>query len=240
MSGTRIATDGGFHQERFCSAPEFEGDAINGLAAAKRIAIVKDKAVREVLWFVQWRSIKGGGLQELCDELLQSFPERVGTSTMVKIAAQKQRSSPTATQLEAIRSEWASSCPSEWAFSEWLQDVSEPQSGWILPESEVPQPKTPKEELKLYATRAREFAVQEGLLQHLQRCCLDPNVNIADGVWFFHDLLGALKAVRSRFVDAAKSRLADTAVTIEINRALDFWFSGGGLVLVEAVGGVGG
>ncbi len=34
MSSTRRSTSGIFHQERFCSAPEFEGEAINGLAAA--------------------------------------------------------------------------------------------------------------------------------------------------------------------------------------------------------------
>jgi len=105
MSSTRRSTTSEFHQERFCSAPEFEGDAINGLAAAKRIAIVKDKTAREILWFIQWRSIKGGGLQELCEELLESFPERVGTATMTRLfAAHKQRVSPTATELEAIRS----------------------------------------------------------------------------------------------------------------------------------------
>jgi hypothetical protein len=236
MSSTRRSTTGEFHQERFCSAPEFEGDAINGLAAAKRIAIVKDKAAREILWFIQWRSIKGGGLQELCEELLESFPERVGTSTMVRIAAHKQRSSPTAAELKAIRSEWTSSCSPEWAYSEWLHDVSEddPQNGWI-----VPEPETPKEELERYAKRAREYASQEGLLQHLKLCCLDPKANIADGVWFFHDLFGALKALRSRFVEAAKTRLADTAVTTEINRTLDFWFSRRRMVLIEGVAGIG-
>jgi hypothetical protein len=234
MSSTRKSTDGQFHQERFCSAPEFEGDAINGLAAAKRIAIVKDKAACEILWFIQWRSIKGGGLQELCDELLESFPERIGTSTMVRIAAQKQRGSPTVTELKAIRSEWLDSCSPEWAYSEWLQNVSDPQNGWI-----VPEPETPKEELKRYTMRAREYAAQEGLLQHLKLSCLDPKVNIADGVWFFHDLFGAIKALRSRFVEAAKSRLADTAATVEINRTLDFWFSRRRMVLIEGVAGIG-
>src|ERR1700726_4810539 len=91
MSSTRTSATGEFHQERFCSSPEFEGDAINGLAAAKRISIVKDRATREALWFVQWRSLSPGGLQQLCDELVSTFPDRIGTPMLRRLAASKER-----------------------------------------------------------------------------------------------------------------------------------------------------
>src|SRR5207253_9795979 len=103
----------------------------------------------------------------------------------------------------------------------------------------VPEHETPKEELKRYTMRVREYAAQEGLPQHLKRCCLDPKVSVADGVWFFHDLFGALKALRGRFIEAAKSRLADTAVPMEINRTLDFWFSRRRMVLIEGMAVIG-
>jgi len=82
MSSTRRSTNGVFHQESFCSAPEFEGNAINGNAAAKRIAILNERSIREVLWFIRWRSLTPNGLQQMCDELLSAFPERIGTPTL--------------------------------------------------------------------------------------------------------------------------------------------------------------
>src|SRR5690349_16435278 len=89
MSSTRTSISGEFHAERYCSAPEFEGDHINGLPAAKRIALVKDKAVREVLWFIQWVSLLPDGLQRLCKELTTTFPERIGSLTIRKLRGSK-------------------------------------------------------------------------------------------------------------------------------------------------------
>lgn len=84
MSSTRTATDGILRQERFCSAPEFEGEGINGLAAAKRIEIEADRSTRELLWFIQWRSLAPRGLQQLCSEIVESFPDRIDTPLHVQ------------------------------------------------------------------------------------------------------------------------------------------------------------
>ena len=89
MSSTRTSAGGEFHQERFCSSPEFEGDAINGLAAAKRISIITDRSTRELLWFIQSRSLSKGGLQKLCDELAEFFPQRIGTPTLRVISTER-------------------------------------------------------------------------------------------------------------------------------------------------------
>src|SRR6478609_4568838 len=91
MSSTRKSSDGEFHQERFCSSPEFEGDTINGLPAAKRIAVVQDRETREILYWLQWLSLTPGKLQALCDELVASFPERIGTPTFRKLRESSNR-----------------------------------------------------------------------------------------------------------------------------------------------------
>src|ERR1044071_1105431 len=85
MSSTRRSTDGEFHQGRFCSAPEFAGDTIQGLPAAKRIGIVKDSGTREILWWLQWLSLTPGALQALCDEVIATFPDRIGTPTLRRL-----------------------------------------------------------------------------------------------------------------------------------------------------------
>lgn len=229
MSSTRRAVDGEFHQESFCSSPEFDSGAINGLAASKRISIVKDKAVREVLWFIQWRSLAAGGLQQLCDEVLATFPDRIGTPTLRKVFAKKRRF-PSEKELKAIRSESHAVRPGDisaiFGYPEFLS------ADW----TEVCR--SPGEEMQSCMDDAREAATSE-LDQHLIRYCLDPSCDLQKSPWFFDDLFGVLKALRERFIAAAKARLADTIVTRKINETLDFWFARRRMVLIEGVAGIG-
>lgn len=223
MSSTRRSTTGLFHQERFCSAPEFEGNAINGNAAAKRIAIVKDRAIREVLWFIQWRSLAPNGLQQLCDELLSAFPERIGTPLLRKLTASK-RGFLKEKEIRALRSDCG------------LNDVRD--IGALL-NREFKLSEIPLDEWKLEFYKDRAFNTTGELPQLLKDFCLNPGADISSGVWFFDDLLGALVALRQRFVAAARSRLADTIVTSRINETLNFWFARRRMVLIEGVAGIG-
>jgi AAA domain-containing protein len=230
MSSTRRSTDGEFHQERFCSAPEFEGDAINGGHAAKRISIIKERSLREVLWFIQWRSLRPGGLQQLCDEIISVFPDRIGTPTLRKVFARKQKR-PSERELKAIRSECRSGgladikellCDSEsFRAAEWTE---------VRP--------SPEKEVRSCMDEAHEAATSE-LHQHLKRCCLDPSSDLQRSPWYFDDLLGALKLLRERFIKSAQSRLADTVVSRRINETLEFWFARRRMVLIEGVAGIG-
>jgi len=64
------------------SSPEFaELHGIGAHAVAKRCALLASPAKRELLWFIQGISI-GQGLNWLTEELLGTYPERVGTKTM--------------------------------------------------------------------------------------------------------------------------------------------------------------
>ncbi len=227
MSSTRRATDGLFHQERFCSSPEFEGDAINGLAAAKRISIIKDRTVREVLWFVQWRSLVPGGLQQLCEELGTSFPEHVGTPTLRKLIGSKRRV-VRQDEIRALRKE----CGIFDDDDEYFTPETIDRNGFVLP-------KCPAREFEVEFYQTRTSDALSDLPQILTAFCLDPKADVAKGVWFFSDLLGALAALRERFVSSARSRLADTIVTRRINETLDFWFSRRRMVLIEGVAGIG-
>jgi hypothetical protein len=223
VSNTRKSATGTFHQERFCSSPEFEGDAINGLAAAKRIAIVKDRVVREVLWFTQWRSLAPSGLQQLCDELISAFPERIGTPILRKLTASK-RTVVKGKEIRELRSECGLG-DDEWA-------------GALL-NREFKASEIPLDEWEVNFYQQRALSATEDLPQILRNFCLDPRADISNGVWFFDDLLGALVALREQFIVAARSRLADTIVTSRINQALDFWFARRRMVLIEGVAGIG-
>jgi AAA domain len=214
MSSTRRSTTNEFNQERFCSAPEFEGDAINGFLAAKRIALVREKAVRDLLWFVQWRSLTPGGLQQLCGELISVFPDRIGSPTLRKLASAKRIFLKT----EEVRTLRA-------------------QCG-LGGESDCGEP-IPFEQSTVEFWRNRADGAMAELPEQLKRFCLDPRADISKGFWFFDDLLGALIELRERLAVNARSLLAETAVTLKIFKTLDFWFLERPMVLIEGVAGIG-
>jgi hypothetical protein len=224
MSNTRRSTSGAFRQERFCSSPEFEGDAINGLAAAKRIAIVKDRAVRDVLWFIQWRSLKPTGLQELSEQLIAAFPERIGTPTLLKLIKSKRRKALKESEIRILREECG-------LYDDWAPAILD------RPEFKIEEVPINELELDFYQRRAVEET--KNLPHLLKDFCLNPEANISTGVWYFHDLLGALATLRNRSMEAARARLADTVVTRKISETLDFWFARRRMVLIEGVAGIG-
>jgi hypothetical protein len=234
MSSTRRATDGSFHQERFCSSEEFQGDAINGVATAKRISIVKDRAVCEVLWFIQWRSLARGGLQQLCDDLLALFPERIGTPQLRKLITSKRRV-VRQDEISALRKE----CCIRSFQNHFGHTERDNQSRLIDDEGYVLSQYDDESELEVDYYTALVADRLRDLPQILTTFCLDPKADLSKGVWFFTDLLGALMALREKCILSARSRLADTVVTRQINDTLDFWFARRRMVLIEGVAGIG-
>lgn len=224
MSSTRYSRDGAFHQERFCSAPEILGDAINGLTAAKRIALIEDAATREILWLIQSRSLATGGLRELCSELVAEFPERLTTPTLTKLRALR-RTALNDPELRQLRSEFCI-----------VRDVTIDE---ILGRGSADDDSIPTGEWDLEFYERRIGQQIEDLPGFFTRCCVDPDTEISHGVWFFRDVLDALRELRNRIAQKARQRLADTAVTGAINGTLDFFHASRRMVLIEGVAGIG-
>lgn len=223
MSNTRRSTSGEFRQERFCSAPEFEGDSISGLSAAKRIAIIKDRSIREILWWIQWRSLAPAGLHELCDELIAAFPDRIGTATLRKLTVSKRQRMLRRSDIRQLREE----CGLYDSTAEAILDRD-------FKLSEVPIEEWELDFYKQYA-----IAAMAKLPRALKNYCLNPAADISKEIWFFHDLVGALRVLRERFISSARSRLADTVVTNQISQTLDFWFARRRMILIEGSAGIG-
>jgi hypothetical protein len=91
MSSTRRADPNApLSQERYMSSPEFsELHGINGMAVAKRCALLASPLKQQLLWFIQGLSLLKGGCKTLAIELLKMFPERVGTYKMHKLGMAK-------------------------------------------------------------------------------------------------------------------------------------------------------
>ena len=233
MSSTRRSSDGVFHQERFCSSPEFQTDGINGLAAAKRIAIVTDRSVREILWWLQWCSLSPGGIQQIRDQLCSEFKDRITTPTLRKVFARKNKR-PSPEELRAICNEVG---VYQWTdISQYFSSLNESDG---FDRRACPEGKPSPHEQAAQKLEDTRQAAAEKLCRHLIMCCLDPSQDVSVSPWYFDNLFGALTALRRQSIKAAQTRLADTAISRSINETLDFCLSRRRMVLLEGPAGLG-
>lgn len=92
-------------QERYMSSPEYaELRGLSGTAVAPRAAIVDNPAIRRLIWFLQARSIESGGLKRVAREVLDQYPDCIGTPSMHKFGM-KPGQVYKAEQVRAIRAE---------------------------------------------------------------------------------------------------------------------------------------
>lgn len=193
MSGTRKATDGGFHQERFCSAPELEGDAINALMAAKRIAIVEKRETQRLLWWIQWRSLVPTGIQQLCEELRAAFPNRFGTTTALQKFYAPKRRGVSEDELRQIQKESHHvSARHRLAMLCCVDDFLDDEDGYrrVEPEEQMPTPREEAEEYREAADKATS-----SLSQFLRECCVESGHERRSGLLVFHRSSGRAERI---------------------------------------------
>lgn len=87
MSSTRRVKAGEpRRQNGWASATEYDVlRGINGTAVAFKAALQDDPDKRQLLYFLQALSLRDGGTKRIARELVEMFPERIGTPTMIKI-----------------------------------------------------------------------------------------------------------------------------------------------------------
>jgi histone H3/H4 len=246
MSSTRYAPeDSELRQERWASSSEYNG-AISALLAAKRIALVDDEETKAVLWFIQARSLRPGGLKELTKELFAFLPRSVGTPTMRRTCCKPDKVYP-ADLVRKIRDELPCRLPGceiplrgdvvyMWGGPDdgdekILKDAPDSYSGAVF----------------LEIVRRASVSLPE----HLTRLCLDPGIDLtkqevsrynddhAAGVWYFAGLLDGLKKYRQHLAAIAFEGLATTDVSDQMREALDFCYRRRRMILIEGVAGIG-
>lgn len=225
MSTRRTDSDT-LNQERWCSSPEFTEGTINALLAAKRIALVEDQKLRELLWFIQWRSLKAGGIKALAKELIETFTGRVGTPLLRQWRDEPHRLL-NRREVKAVEAE----LPDDAKYLAVDMYI-------FLPETaERSGPK------KFYTSDFTDRLIQglDELPEYLMRLCLDPSMQITwkTSPWYFQDLLGALRQVRSAGTWEATHRLADTEISRKMNETLDFCYRRRRMVFIEGAAGIG-
>jgi hypothetical protein len=91
MSNTRHASDSSLYcQNRYMSDPAFaEQRGLLGNLVAERASILVSRRKRELLFFLQAESFKPGGLKRVAEEILEMFPDRLGSPTMHRVGIKR-------------------------------------------------------------------------------------------------------------------------------------------------------
>jgi hypothetical protein len=247
MSSTRIATDGGFHQERFCSAAQFEKGLLANLVA-KRCELLPNPKDRELIWFAQLLSHRDG-LEKLSAELLKRFPEQIGTPAMRRFGmAPGQVYTPD--QVAAIGAEIANAggqCPlleklalerrrsrltASAAVSRRLQAIADSDSRRCG--DEAVESKAEACSYALFEILDLKELETELLPKLLAQMCMEPTCDLAAyRPWYFPTLVECLREYMGDWVEARRAGLAATELSGQVFESLDFALQSGGMVVLD-------
>jgi hypothetical protein len=235
-------------QQRWCSGAQ-SNDPVNGLVAAKRIARIESKVHREMLWFIQWRSMETNGLRRLAEELGRGFPERIGTPAMRRIIKSSEQRL-TADEVREIRAEIA--MPREIEPGGYIETLlfrvrgDEKDEEYLGLEMEGEGYVPPCYPAHLAASEILDYCWDQsnGLPEYLSRLCIDSEIKVAPdaeggGVWYFSGLIETLCELQAHLASRAADQIAETEVSSMIQEGLDFCVARQRWILIEGLSGVG-
>lgn len=105
MSTRKASIGSPLAQERYMSSVEMaEREGLKGMPVAAKAALYSDPRIRSLLFFLQVLSARPGGFEKVASDVLQMFPERLGSPTMHKLGANGGQTY-SAEQVRAIRTE---------------------------------------------------------------------------------------------------------------------------------------
>lgn len=255
MTNTRRASsDSPFRQERYASSIAYETGLLCNLVA-KRCQVLDNPEDRTLILFLQQLSHCDGGLKKVASELLEMFPERLGTASMHRFGM-KPRGKYSTDQVTAIRDEipfGEHAYPlygedDNWRAIDRLKDAldDDPYSYNLKKiEREEAARRYPKSYPVINFLNACENAA-DNLADHLMELCVDPRIDLSDpkvilhserlrsaGVWYFKDLIGTLHQYRLNRINQAKGDIAGTEIAAKVHEDLDFMLQSNSLVVIE-------
>lgn len=259
MTTRRAKNFENYSQERYMSAVEFtELRGINGVPVSARAAILSNKSKREFVWFIQFLSLQEGGLRKVARELLDMFPERIGTPLMRTAEISPEKTWPEKLVLDVFR---------ELGLRNYYDS---------LYESEV-EAKTGHELIficRKFATaergRGRLVRTQTWSIEDLlTELCINPKICFAlpgeskessTGDWrryleenpdvecqasesadliYFQDVIGALVEYKAHRENQIRDRFQQTAISRKIWATLDYAAASRGMVVLDGLEGRG-
>lgn len=245
MSSTRhAAADAEFSQEKFCSSPAFN-QGLNANLVAKRAQLVKDPELRAAIWYLQWRSLRDGGLAQVASDLIAQHKGKLGPASMLQLGCEPDRIY-SAEEVRAIRGDFPHGETEFRLRGEIVEDYD--GDGWEIREKrDAARQPTAIPAKRFIDVIAERFTELEG---HLVRMCLDPDLELSAPVihprlgntgnlWWFPKFESALMRYRQESMRAARARLADTSVSLSLLEHLDFFQRQRPMLVIEGNSGIG-
>lgn len=257
MSSTRRVQPGARRaQNGWASALEFEElRGLNGSAVAFKAALLDDPKKRQLLYFLQALSLREGGIKRIACELLEMFPERIGTPTMIKIGCR-----PGKRLTQGERDEIAKELHERDDDSSWdlLHRADDPERDYC-------------QSTAAHFCEACQSLSQDNLDRFIERLCCDPKLAVTGdqhekllygqiahialedagrseddagtfetaGLNYFQDVLGALFEFKRRHEQQVRERFVETSIGRVVFEALDYALETGRSALVEGDSGIG-
>jgi len=257
MSSTRRVNDGQRRKQNgWASATEFdELRGLNGTAVALKAELFDDAKTKELLYFLQGVSLLPGGVRRIASELIEMFPERIGSPTMIKIGCKPGKR---LTQEERAAID---------------EELNHSDTTWAILRRDVDS-----DTRELCQTSAADFLnvclgrAEKGLETFIERVCCDPSVALLNEgkertryqeiaqlvlqdcgqldenkslfvqdatLEYFHDLMGALHEYKRRYEQRRREDFIETSVGTAVFEALDYALETGRSALIEGNSGIG-
>lgn len=230
MSSTRRVKQGMRREQNgWASAPEFEDlRGLNGTAVAMKAELFDDPKTKELLYFLQGVSLQPGGLKRIARELLEMFPERIGSATMIKIGCKPGKK---------LTQEQRDDIEEELHFTDTTRML-------LLRADEPDVREHCQKSAEEFIAECRERA-ENGLESFIERICCDPSIapvseekarehyqkaarNVVEEtdtwgrpkmlyvenaeVCYFHDLPGALHEYKQRYQEKLRAYFVETSI----------------------------
>lgn len=175
--------------------------------------------IPEMLWFVEWKFRQPGGGAAFAKELVEAFPERIGTPTMVKAGRRKL----TPEEILAVFDE----IPRD-PVQHMINCLGSEEIGW--------QDRKKDEWLRDWDYGRLVSEIEEEALSDLQSflaaMCVDRGTDFS-APWYFPGLIGAVIEFMGRHERTTLARIAKTAVAGRVFDALEFAYSSRVMVMIE-------
>ncbi|MEO7299006.1 MAG: AAA family ATPase [Verrucomicrobiota bacterium] len=229
MSSTRTAEPGSKpRQERFMSSAEFQTGLMANIVA-HRCSVEKSSKKRELIYRIQADSHKIG-LKKLSEILIERFRDRIATRTMLK-PSYCEKKTFSIQDTKEIRKDVPSK---DFWDSEILRTLGSDlvdvlDDGRSSPRRDaLPQSfsaKTFKEECEAFAESKLESFIEE--------LCLNPEIKLDDGPWYFPDLIESLFEHYAELAAIEAGKIVKTGLAKTVHDAMDYSLHSRDLVLVD-------
>lgn len=241
MSSTRYAQgDRAMRQERFASAPEFdELRGISAVATAARAALLNDPSSRELIWWLQALSLQPGTLKRLAADLLENFPDRIGSPSMH--SEFRKLEVFTGENLYRIYQEIEPGKARSIQMSKSAKRAAALSRAAGMDVRDCPGCERSDEQVSRRQLIARcRQSILDRFEEFAVELCVNPAVPLSPAAFpFFDDVIEVLDACKQQFEKSERDIFVLTEIGRQVWDTLDYGIERRGMVLIEGLEGRG-